>query len=71
MEAAFNNIEVATDQVKQQMETVSTVATQQAIATNEISEHIEKVVVGAQSNSEIATQTELVANHLRKLTQVA
>lgn len=71
VEAAFNNIEVATDQVKQQMETVSTVATQQAIATNEISEHIEKVVVGAQSNSEIATQTELVANHLRKLTQVA
>lgn len=70
VESAFTNIESATDKVKLQMETVSSVSMQQAIATNEISEHIEKVVLGAQSNSEIATQTESVANHLRKLTQV-
>jgi len=66
---AFGDIEVATEQVKHQMEIISCVSTQQAVATNEISEHIEQVVLGAQANSDIAVQSELVANHLRKLTQ--
>jgi methyl-accepting chemotaxis protein len=68
---AFVEIEDATEKVKAQMETVSTVSTQQAIATHEISEHIEQVVIGAQANSEIAEQSESVANHLKKLTQTA
>ena len=66
---AFSDIERATEQVKYQMEIVSTVATQQSAATNEIAEHISQVVLGAQSNADIATQSESVANHLRKLTQ--
>lgn len=71
VDVAFNKIEIATEQVNSQMESLSCVSSQQAIATNEISEHISKVVLGAQSNSKIAKQTELVANHLRKLTQTA
>lgn len=71
VDSAFNEISEATDQVKHQMEIVSSVSTQQAIATNEISEHIAKVVVGAQANAEIAVQSESVANHLRKLTQLS
>ncbi|MCC4831409.1 methyl-accepting chemotaxis protein [Shewanella sp. 10N.7] len=66
---AFDDIKQATEQVKYQMEIVSGVATQQAAATNEISMHIEKVVIGARANAEVALQSELVANHLRKLTQ--
>ncbi|WP_283104669.1 methyl-accepting chemotaxis protein [Shewanella olleyana] len=66
---AFDNIKQATEQVKYQMEIVSDVATQQAAATNEISMHVEKVVIGARANAEVALQSELVANHLRKLTQ--
>lgn len=66
---AFSDIETATEQVKLQMEIVSSVSTQQAAATNEISEHISKVVIGAKANAEIAVQSESVANHLRKLTQ--
>lgn len=69
VEMAFTEIEQATEQVKAQMEIISSVSTQQAVATNEISEHIEKVVLGAQANAEIAVQSESVANHLRKLTQ--
>lgn len=69
VDQAFADIETATEQVKQQMEIVSTVATQQEAATNEISEHIEQVVIGAQANADIAVQSEMVANHLRKLTQ--
>lgn len=68
---AFDDIKTETDSVKHQMEALSCVSSQQAIATNEISEHISRVVLGAQSNSTIAEQTELVANHLRKLTQMA
>lgn len=69
VDGAFTDIEEATEQVKQQMEIVSTVSTQQAAATNEISEHIAQVVLGAQANADIAVQSESVANHLRKLTQ--
>ena len=69
VDKAFSDIEAATEQVKLQMEIVSSVSTQQAVATNEISEHIARVVLGAQTNAEVAVQSESVANHLRKLTQ--
>ena len=69
VDSAFGEIEQATEDVKQQMEIISSVSTQQAMATNEISEHISKVVLGAQANADIAVQSESVANHLRKLTQ--
>ena len=69
VDKAFSDIEAATEQVKLQMEIVSSVSTQQAVATNEISEHIARVVLGAQANAEVAVQSESVANHLRKLTQ--
>lgn len=63
-----NVLQQSNDIVKSQKEIVSTVSTQQAIATNEISEYIAQVVIGAHANSEIALQSESVANHLRKLT---
>lgn len=66
---ALSDIEHATEQVNQQMEIVSTVSTQQSQATNEIAQHIAQVVVGARANSDIAIESELVANHLRKITQ--
>lgn len=69
VDISFNDIEKATEQVKHQMEIVSNVSTEQAAATHEISEHIAQVVLGAQANSDIAVQSQLVANHLRKLTQ--
>lgn len=69
VDTAFSNIEAATEEVKYQMSIVTEVATQQASATNEISEHIEQVVLGAQANADIAEQSESVANHLRKLTR--
>lgn len=69
VDTAFTDIEQATEEVKQQMEVISTVSQQQTVATNEISEHISQVVIGAQANADIAVQSEAVANHLRKLTQ--
>lgn len=69
VDTAFSDINQATEAVKEQMEIVSSASTQQAMATNEIAEHIERVVLGAQANAEIAIQSESVANHLRKLTQ--
>jgi len=71
VEQAFDAIHQATDQVKHQMEIVSSVSSQQSIATNEISRHISKLVLGAKANAEIAVQSESVANHLRKLTQLS
>lgn len=70
VDEAFSEINNATEQVKHQMETVSSASTQQAAATNEIAEHISRVVDGAQANADIAVQSESVANHLRKLTQM-
>jgi methyl-accepting chemotaxis protein len=66
---AFSDIEQATQAVQQQMEIISTVSAQQTVATNEISEHISQVVMGAHDNAYIAEQSESVANHLRGLTQ--
>ena len=68
MSDIVNVLQQSNDIVKSQKEIVSAVSTQQAIATNEISEHIAQVVIGAQANSEIAVLSESVANHLRKLT---
>ena len=67
---AFSKIDTATDQVKNQMEIVSDSSSQQALATKEISKHLERVVIGAEANAEISIQSESVANHLRKLTQI-
>jgi len=69
VDKAFSDIEKATEEVKHQMEIVSSTSTQQAAVTQEISEHIAQVVLGAQDNADIAVQSEAVANHLRKLTQ--
>ncbi|WP_440875882.1 methyl-accepting chemotaxis protein [Thalassotalea sp. PLHSN55] len=66
----FNHIAQATQQVQDQMHIIREVSKQQTIATNEISEHIAKVVIGAQDNAEIAKQSESVAKHLRHLTQI-
>ncbi|WP_247664746.1 methyl-accepting chemotaxis protein [Pseudoalteromonas sp. MMG010] len=68
VDTALHNIELATEQVKHQMDTVSGVSIQQSKVTNEIAEHIEQVVLGAKANSGIAAQSEQVANHLRKIT---
>ena len=66
---ALVKITSATMLVQQKMENVSTTAEQQSAATLEISEHIELVVQGARDNAEIVKQTEIVAGHLKKLTQ--
>lgn len=65
---ALDSIVCATQQVQIEMEVVSTNAEQQNIATQEISEHVEKVVQGAVANADIAKQSELVASHLKNLT---
>ena len=52
------------------MAIVATSAEQQSAATDEISNHIEKVVSGARGNAEIAKQVETVAQHLKNLTQL-
>lgn len=63
------DIEYATLEVQQKMEVVATSAEQQNLAINEISQHVELVVQGAQANAQVAKQTETVATHLRMLTQ--
>lgn len=69
VDSAFNAIDHATDDVKEQMEMASGVSSQQAMAMNEIAEHVSHIVLGAKANADIAIQSEAVANHLRKLTQ--
>jgi len=64
----LENIASATNSVQQETEIVSVNAEQQALATEEISEHVEQVVHSSKANAAIAKQTELVAEHLRKLT---
>lgn len=66
---SLKNIEDATLEVQQKMEVVATSAEQQNLAIHEISEHVERVVQGAQANAQVAKQTETVASHLRMLTQ--
>lgn len=66
---SLNDIEYATLEVQQKMEVVATSAEQQNLAINEISQHVELVVQGAQANAQVAKQTETVATHLRMLTQ--
>lgn len=69
VDSAFGAIDNATEDVKQQMEMASGVSSQQAIAMNEIAEHVSSIVLGAKANADIAIQSEAVANHLRTLTQ--
>lgn len=64
-------IEKETSNVKEEMRIISVNADQQKTATLEISEHVELVVEGAQSNADIAKQAEHVAFHLKNLTQSA
>ena len=66
---ALVQISSATELVQEKMENVSTTAEQQSAATLEISQHIELVVQGARDNAEIVKQTEIVAGHLKMLTQ--
>ena len=66
---ALIEITSATMLVQQKMENVSTTAEQQSEATLEISQHIELVVQGARDNADIVKQTEIVAGHLKMLTQ--
>jgi methyl-accepting chemotaxis protein len=66
---ALVEISSATKLVQEKMENVSTTAKQQSAATLEISQHIELVVQGARDNAEIVKQTEIVAGHLKMLTQ--
>jgi methyl-accepting chemotaxis protein len=67
---ALVDIEQANQDVQQKMQIVSSNVEQQTLATNEIAQHIELVVRGAQDNAEVAKQAETVAVHLRNLTQV-
>ena len=64
----LEKIALATDSVQQETEVVSVNAEQQVLATEEISRHVEQIVQSSKANADIAKQTELVAEHLRKLT---
>jgi methyl-accepting chemotaxis protein len=64
----LKKIALATDSVQQETEVVSANAEQQVLATEEISRHVEQIVQSSEANADIAKQTELVAEHLRKLT---
>jgi methyl-accepting chemotaxis protein len=69
VDEALIEISSATMLVQEKMENVSATAEQQSAATLEISQHIELVVQGARDNAEIVKQTEIVAGHLKMLTQ--
>jgi methyl-accepting chemotaxis protein len=58
-----------TRHVLEQMNLVTSNATQQQQATDEIAQHIELVVLGAKDNAHIALQAERLANHLKNLTE--
>jgi len=64
----LEKIALATDSVQQETEVVSVNAEQQVLATEEISRHVDQIVQSSEANADIAKQTELVAEHLRKLT---
>jgi methyl-accepting chemotaxis protein len=64
----LKQIALATHSVQQETEVVSVNAEQQVLATEEISRHVEQIVQSSEANADIAKQTELVAEHLRKLT---
>ncbi len=69
VDKALAVIETETSNVKEEVAIISINAEQQQAATLEISENVESVVEGARSNADIAKQAELVAFHLKKLTQ--
>lgn len=66
---ALQEIENATLDVQEKMQTLSSNAHQQTVATAEITEHVELVVQGASANATVAKQVETVATHLKVLTQ--
>ncbi|WP_143869730.1 methyl-accepting chemotaxis protein [Catenovulum sediminis] len=66
---ALNQIARQTTNLQDQIHIISANTEQQNIATQEISQHIERVVEGAQANSEVADQAAKVAEHLKNLTQ--
>ncbi|MDC2887762.1 methyl-accepting chemotaxis protein [Psychrosphaera algicola] len=69
VDQALTQIEQTTNDVQEQIAIVATNAEQQAVATNEIAEHVDSVVVVAKENALIAKQTEHVAAHLEHLTE--
>lgn len=69
VDQSLQDIETATFEVSEKMKIVAVNAEQQAMATNEISQHIELVVAGARDNANITKQAEMVATHLKSLTQ--
>jgi len=64
----LKEIALKTDSAQQETEVVTVNAQQQVLATEEISQHVEKIVHSSEDNADIAKQTELVAEYLRKLT---
>lgn len=70
VDQSLQEIESANLDVREKMQTVTDNVAQQTLATNEISEHIERVVQGAIANADVAKQAETVAAHLKSLTQI-
>ncbi|EWH11068.1 methyl-accepting chemotaxis protein [Catenovulum agarivorans DS-2] len=67
----LEQIGLQTLSVQDQIHIISANAEQQNMATQEISQHVERVVEGAQDNSRVAEQAAKVAEHLKNLTQSA
>ncbi|MCU4675780.1 methyl-accepting chemotaxis protein [Catenovulum sp. 2E275] len=68
-EIVIANMHDKTRQVQAEMQMIASNTEQQNQANQEISEHIERVVIGAQANAEVAEQAGAIANHLKSLTQ--
>lgn len=61
-------IHAVSDSVQQEMLVVSANTTQQSVAIEEISKHVELVVQGANENNQIAAQSSHVAHYLKSIT---
>lgn len=64
----LGQIHTVSDNVQQEMLVVSANTTQQSVAIEEISRHVELVVQGANENSQIAAQSSRVAHYLKSIT---
>lgn len=69
VESFLKDITVRTETVSDEISQVAVAVQQQENATRDISEHIEKVAVVAESNSLMAGETARVAHHIATLTQ--
>ncbi|MBE9398520.1 methyl-accepting chemotaxis protein [Pontibacterium sp. N1Y112] len=69
VESFLKDITVRTETVSDEISQVAVAVQQQENATRDISEHIEKVAVVAESNSLMASETARVAHHIATLTQ--